>query len=331
MSMSWVQDNHPLIIQKLPDSHQLDSGNEVYLLREDQIPVALGGNKVRIAAEFIRDMYVQGANSLIMYGDRRSNLCRVLALACKAEQIPCLMITTSDPSAVPAFNERIITGLDIDIIQCEPGAIADAVDEAQKRLTDQGYRPYYIYGSRLGTGNEGTAANAYANVYKQILAWEDEHRVAFDLIVLPYGTGATQGGLVAGSVAAQDNREIVGISISSRTPQRAMSILADSVASWFDKEGITCPADYRQALHLECGYNCGGYGMPDKRVDETIRMMLQDAAIPLDPVYSGKAFLGMRDYLNDHGICNKRILFIHTGGLPIFFDHLGTLYKEHSC
>lgn len=329
--MSWVLDNHPLIIQKLSASERLGCGNEVYLLREDQIPVALGGNKVRIAAEFIRDMYAQDANALIMYGDRRSNLCRVLALACKAEQIPCLMITTSGPSTVPAFNERIITGLDVDIIQCEQGSIADAVDEAQERFANLGYRPYYIYGSRMGTGNEGTAANAYANVYKQILAWEDEHQVAFDIIVLPYGTGATQGGLVAGSLAARDNREIIGISISSRTPQRAMSILADSVASWFDKEGLDCPADYLKALHLECGYNCGGYGVPDKRVDETIRLMLQYAAIPLDPVYSGKAFLGMRDYLHDNDVRDKRILFVHTGGLPIFFDHLGTLYKENSC
>ena len=44
--------------------------------------------------------------------------------------------------------------------------------------------------------------------------------------------------------------------------------------------------------------------------------------IPLDSTYTGKAYAGMRAYLNKQGIRGKNILFIHTGGTPLFFDDL---------
>ena len=329
--MTWVRDEHPLLIQRLADDARFDCGNELFLLREDLIPAALGGNKVRIAAEFIRDMRNKDANALIMYGSRQSNLCRVLALACQAEGIPSLMITTSEPAEVPAYNERIISGLGVQILSCEPNGIAEAVDEANRILIEQGYRPYYIYGNRFGSGNEGTAANAYAKVYERLCAWERAHDTHFDMIVLPYGTGATQGGLIAGSLQVQDGREIIGISISSRTQERALKVLAESVEGWFENADLPCPEGYRDAMHLESGYNCGGYGVMTPRVAETIDLMLNEAAIPMDPVYSAKAFLGMQDYLREHNVSGKKVLFIHTGGLPIFFDYIGGTHKEHAC
>jgi len=47
--------------------------------------------------------------------------------------------------------------------------------------------------------------------------------------------------------------------------------------------------------------------------------------IALDTTYTGKAFWGMQRYLEKQGIRGKNILFIHTGGTPLFFDVLGEL------
>ena len=44
--------------------------------------------------------------------------------------------------------------------------------------------------------------------------------------------------------------------------------------------------------------------------------------MPLDPTYTGKAFWGMQDYLNRKCITGKKVLFIHTGGTPLFFDYM---------
>ena len=70
-----------------------------------------------------------------------------------------------------------------------------------------------------------------------------------------------------------------------------------------------------------------GYGKDDKRVAETIETVLKTYGIPLDSTYTGKAFMGMTEYISRHEIENKNILFIHTGGTPLFFDALNKLNR----
>ena len=43
--------------------------------------------------------------------------------------------------------------------------------------------------------------------------------------------------------------------------------------------------------------------------------------LPLDPTYTGKAFWGMKEYLEKNNVIGKKILFIHTGGTPLYFDY----------
>lgn len=296
----------------------------LYIKRDDLLPCAFGGNKVRIAHEFLADMARQRANALIMYGDLRSNLCRVLSLLCREEGVPCLMVATSaaEADAAPSYNEEIIRRNSVEVLECPKGGIADAVDEAFSRLRAAGRVPYYIYGDRTGTGNEGVAARAYQKAYGEMCDWEGSHGLHFDLIFTPYGTGSTQGGLICGSLEAGDGRAIVGISISSRPPERARSVLEATVRDWYEKEGKQVPPEFERHVHLECGYTCGGYGVRSERVDSLIEEQLALNSVPLDPTYTGKALRGTLDYLSDHDIRDKDILFLHTGGLPLFFDYL---------
>ena len=65
-----------------------------------------------------------------------------------------------------------------------------------------------------------------------------------------------------------------------------------------------------------------GYGESDTQVRETIAMTLKEYGIPIDATYTGKAFMGMGKYIDKEKIRNKKVLFIHTGGTPLFFDTL---------
>ena len=47
--------------------------------------------------------------------------------------------------------------------------------------------------------------------------------------------------------------------------------------------------------------------------------------MPLNKTYTGKAFWGMTEYIKKNDIKHKNILFINTGGAPLFFDDLGNL------
>lgn len=304
---------------------QLSSGcgNQLFVKREDLLPFSLGGNKVRIADAFLADMKMKGKNALIMYGNDRSNLCRVLSSACRADNIPCLMVCSDDPDHTHTVtgNSRLIGLFGVEVLRCAKNAIAPAVDEAFAKLKARGYDPYYIYGNRFGEGNEGTAARAYADAYGEIA--EDEKRlgVHFDYIFHASGTGSTQSGLIAGHLTAGDVRRIVGISVS-RDKERGTRIIRDGVTAWYADRGLTAPANLDEEIILEDAYLAGGYGRYDEEILNVIREQFLVNSLPLDPTYTGKAFRGMQAYLNEHKITGKNVLFIHTGGIPLFFDAL---------
>ena len=75
---------------------------------------------------------------------------------------------------------------------------------------------------------------------------------------------------------------------------------------------------------LDC-YLAGGYGLYHDGICETIRKMIGLNGVPLDATYTGKAFWGMCEYIRKTGMRGRDILFIHTGGTPLFFDGLNSL------
>lgn len=93
--------------------------------------------------------------------------------------------------------------------------------------------------------------------------------------------------------------------------------MIDSVRSYLGNRGTE--KDIQEATIFIDDYS-DGYGKKDDNVKATIRTVLKEYGIPLDETYTGKAFMGMNEYIK--GISNKNLLFIHTGGTPLFFDLL---------
>ena len=306
-------------------------GNRIFMKRDDLLPYALGGNKVRIALEFMKDMETTGADAMVIYGDLRSNLCRVLALMCAGRGIPAVM-AASDASGEhgggPSFNEILIRQSGVRIVPARKGMIAGAVDEAMRLLEKEGRKPYYIYGSRLGTGRENVPVRAYRKVYDEISEQCLRDGRMIDLIALPCGTGATLAGLAVGRAAhihgngfLRDTK-ILGISISSRDEQRAREAVRASVEAGLSEEELPPLSHFPDLCQLTCAYNAGGYGIANGKIRSVMRYLWTEYGVPSDPTYSAKAFSGLLDYLSDRGISGKSILFLHTGGTPLFYDEL---------
>ena len=72
----------------------------------------------------------------------------------------------------------------------------------------------------------------------------------------------------------------------------------------------------------------GGYGNYTKEVTDTVEKLICLEGIPTDTTYVGKAFCGMCRYIEENRITDKNILFIHTGGTPLFFDYMDKKEKE---
>lgn len=299
-----------------------EQGNRIFIKRDDLLPFSLGGNKVRIGWEFYHDMCRTEADCMIIYGDRRSNLCRVLGNICSQKQISCYMICTSvEETRSPSCNSRMMEWMQTEVIPCRKDAVAQCVQDLFERLEGEGRKPYYIYGNQWGEGREGVPVQAYVDAYQEILRQETQLGVSFDYIFTASGTGATQSGLAAGSLLAQDKKKIVGISVS-REKERGTRIMARALSQYFKTRKIPVPERLEDRICLADEYLLGGYGKFDEQIEECIRRQFLQNALPLDPTYTGKAFWGMERYLKEHHIENADILFLHTGGAPLFYDYL---------
>lgn len=307
-------------VQKLSS---YDKENHFYMKRDDLLPFSFGGNKVRFAWEFVEDMKEKHCDSMIIYGNYHSNLCRILATLCHQLAIPCYMVHNTEDirDNRETNNSRIISRMGVHEIRCGKQGIADAVQTAMDELTEKGYRPYYIYGNKKGEGNEHIPVQAYEKAYDELYNWEKENQIFFDYIFLASSTNATQSGLLAGSLKHQDDCKITGISVS-RNEKRGKEVIAGNIRKYADLCSLTLPENWEQKVYFTDDYMEGGYGSYSEAVAGMIRRVYAQDGIPLDMTYTGKAFYGMIEYLKQKKISGKNILFLHTGGLPLFFDFL---------
>lgn len=291
-----------------------ESDNSIYLMREDLIPFSFGGNKARIALEFVNDMKAKGGNFMIGTGTTSSNLCRALASACAREGFPCHLVLFDSPPGDwhETFNLTLMEKSGAVIHKCpkddSEALIAQLIAEAEAR----GERPYYMNGSPAGFGNEVTPLRAYAEVFRTI--GED-----FDYVFLPVGACMTVSGLISGKARYGGKQKIVGISIS-RAEERAVTFIRRYVDAYTAEYGVPSVPD--SDICFTDDYLCGGYGLCTPEIVSVIDEMWRLNAVPLDRTYTGKGFAGMLGYLRDNGIHGRKVLFIHTGGTPLFFDGL---------
>lgn len=294
----------------------------IYIKRDDLLPFSFGGNKVRIAEEFFADMRRKKHDSIIGYGNSRSNLCRVIANMSKYYGVKCCIISPKDDDGqrVETSNSKIVRLCDSEIVICSKDNVSKTVSETISRHKDAGYSPYYIYGNEFGTGNKSTPVNAYYKCYNEILSQAKAYDLDFDYIFLATGTGMTQAGLLSGKLVSNGKEKIVGISVARKTEQET-NVIYDYVKSFFKKKQLNTNI-LKDDICVVDEYIGKGYGKKGSIIDKAIYDMMVLNGIPLDPTYTGKAFLGMRDYIIKNNISNKNVLFIHTGGTPLFFDNL---------
>ncbi len=287
----------------------------VYVKRDDSLSFSFGGNKVRKAAEFYQEIQKSGAEVVVTYGSNSSNHCRVIANMAASMGISCHIISPEE-NRERLYNTRLVEQFGASIETCPVAQVAETIDKRLDVYRREGRNPYFIPGG--GHGTPGT--RGYVKAYREILVQEREMGISFDYIFHASGTGATQAGLVCGMLLHGDNqRKIVGISIA-RTSSRGREVVKDSIRDYLGEEFDRL---YREeGLIFADDYRCGGYGSFTPQIRETIALVMRREGIPMDTTYVGKAFHGMLQYLKEQGIKDKKILFIHTGGAPLFFDRL---------
>lgn len=297
------------LIEKISEN---TNSNCFYMKRDDLIPFSFGGNKARKALKFKEDILKKNVDSIVTYGSSESNHCRIIANMAKSMGIECYIVSPIEKYE-KTYNSQMIEMFGAVVEKVELNNVSRKIEELITKLKATGKKVYFIPGG--GHGNLGT--QAYVEAYKEIKEYELTKDMEFDYIFLASGTGTTHAGLVCGQIINKDfNRKIVGISIARKT-ERGKKIILDSINEYMNNN-----EKYEELVEFDDSYIGKGYNDFNSEIVEVIKKVLFNDGIALNTTYTGKAYFGMLEYIKKYNIKNKKILFINTGGLPLFFDDM---------
>lgn len=286
----------------------IDPDNDIYIKKEDVIPFSFGGNKCRIAANYFKEAVAGNHNVVVTYGASSSNLCRVIANMAARYGMKCVIVSPEE-NYVSTPNSEMVLLLGAKIIKCPLNNVAETIDKVIADYKEN--NPYFIYGG--GHGVQGT--DSYRCVLRQIIAFENAKNIKFDYIFITLATGTSMSGLIVENEVGGYGKRLIGISIA-RELSKAEEVMSNALKEYDSEISSKISKNYYTILG---DYRCEGYGTYTPEILKFIKKEFIINGLNLDTTYTGKAFFGMKDYLKRNNIQGKKILFIHTGGTPLFF------------
>jgi len=313
-------------------------GIDLWIKRDDASGGAEAGNKVRKLEYLLADAVARGADTVITCGGLQSNHARATALCAASLGLRAILFlrTTSDdldPAKAPFEGNVLLdrmAGAEIRLITPTQYAARNALmDEAAAELRDRGRVPYVVpYG-----GSNGLGALGYVEAMREIRRQLDlglgpkphdatsapfsprsrnEGHFPFDVIVHACGSGGTAAGVALGASR---------YAIAPEVRPMAVDLDAATFHTIIDRlisEARALDPDLGPPAHVVVDDRAKGPAYAVSTFDQRRRILevARLSGLILDPVYTGKAFSGLWDLCDSGLFRDKRVLFLHTGGLP---------------
>ncbi|HET6375074.1 MAG TPA: pyridoxal-phosphate dependent enzyme [Methylocella sp.] len=291
-------------------------GPPLLFKREDLLPAAFGGNKVRSLDLVAADALRQGADTLVTGAGPLSNHVRAAAGVASLAGLRCAAVYWGTPPARAEGNHMLtrIFGAEIRFTgDFERASVDRGIDEAAKELIARGRHAYLIPRG----GACALAALAHALAVRETLDQCRALGVAPPLVVLAAGGAATLSGWLLGTAlfGAPWRLEAFAVSRpSSETAARAKKLAAEAASL------IGYPFDHGAKAVVNDAFIGPGYGIPSPEGQNAIVATARAEGVVLDPTYTGKAMAGYLDGLSKGRYSGAgATLFIHTGGAPSLF------------
>ncbi len=302
------------------------SGPRLFMKRDDQTGLGLGGNKVRKLEFLVGEALAQGCDTLVTGGAAQSNHCRQTAAAAAACGLACHLVLGGVPPAVPEGNLLLDQLFGAVIHWTGEWRKGERIPEIAESLRSAGRRPYVVpYG-----GSNTTGAIGFVEAVRELTEQLAQSSQPLTHIVFASSSGGTQAGLTVGKNLFGLDCQLIGIGIDKGTSgdvpfAQHVVQLANATA-----ERLGVPSRFSTSdITIREDYLGGGYGVIGALERRAIRMVARTEGILLDPVYTGRAMGGLIDMI-EHGELSSEdsVLFWHTGGTPALFPYAGDLVKE---
>lgn len=301
---------------------------EVWVKREDLLPLAFGGNKLRNLEFLVGAALSEGADTLVTSGRRWSNHCRLTAAAGARAGLAVHLVLSGPPASRPGPGISLAEMLGAQVHQL-PTADRTARDAEVERIAaevrDRGGRPYVI-----GVGGSGVVG-AWGQLLaaREALGQAADAGFAIERFVLPSATGGTQAGLIVGSAAGRASGSGTGgrrpaARVTGFAVARAVDELRPAIAAMIDglaaEAGLEPPPS--DAIELDDTQLGDGYGRPTVAAREAAELLARSEGLLVDPIYTAKALAGLVAAARDGRWDGERVVFWHAGGLPGLFEPL---------
>jgi D-cysteine desulfhydrase family pyridoxal phosphate-dependent enzyme len=305
----------PTPLVELPRLSKALGGPAIFMKRDDQTGLALGGNKTRKLEYLLGDALNQGCDAVITAGAAQSNHCRQTAAAAVMLGLECHLVLGGAEPDRPSGNLLLDNIFGSRIHWAGEHRKGEDIPELAARLRASGKRPYLVpYG-----GSNELGALAFVEASRE-LAGQSQGR-AFTHVVFASSSGGTQAGLMLGKQMFGQTYQVVGINIEK--DEMGQRPFGEHVLSLANRTARLLGLDHEfaeQELVLNADYAGAGYGVIGDLEVEAIVLTARAEGILLDPVYTGRAMGGLIDMIRSAELGkNDRVLFWHTGGTPALF------------
>jgi len=316
----------PTPLVKLARLTERLSGPRIFMKRDDQTGLGLGGNKVRKLEFLVGEALAQGCDTLITGGAAQSNHCRQTAAAAAACGLACHLALGGEAPSVPEGNLLLDQLFGAVIHWTGELRKGEKIPEIAESLRSAGRKPYVVpYG-----GSNTTGAAGFVEAARELAHQLDQLGESVTHIVFASSSGGTQAGLTVGRGLFGLECELVGIGIdkgaSGDVPFAEHVVqLANATAERLSVSSRFSASD----LAIRDDYLGDGYGVVGELERRAIRTVAQTEGILLDPVYTGRAMGGLIDMIERGEYSHEQtVLFWHTGGLPALFPYARDLIER---
>lgn len=281
-------------------------GVKLFVKRDDLFAFTGGGSKARKLQYILKKALDQGCNAVVTAGGAQSNHVRATAIMC-AELGMKMTAIIHDKVVKPVGNLRLTQMAGAKITFVEMKDVKSAMDNAILDYVEKGFRPFYIWGG--GHSVEGAFAY-YQAVYE---LKEQLNNSEPDFIVMASGTGTTQAGIEVAVKKLFPRCKVLGVSVA-RNKEKGEKAILESISEL--QSQVTKEIGKIETIFFDDSKMGKGYQDVFPELLETINTMAKEYGLILDPIYSGKAFFGLKKYL-EAGIIplGSKVVFWHTGSL----------------
>jgi len=291
---------------------------EIWAKREDLLPLAFGGNKLRNLEFLVGAALAEGADTLVTSGRRWSNHCRLTAAAAAKAGLGTELVLSGPPVDPPGPGVRLMAALGAVVHQlptADRAAREGEVERVTAAVRARGGRPYVI--GVGGSGVLGALGQALAGHELFDQAGAAGLTGAVDVIVVPSATGGTQAGLIAAAARRSPGTRVAGEVVA--WPASELRPAIEAMVRALDPGVASVPG---LSIDLDEAQLGDGYGRPTPGGDEATRLLARTEGILVDPIYTAKALAGLIATVRSGAWDGRRIVFWHAGGLPGIFEPL---------